>query len=145
MPCQTVTIKGRFPDEVIIPKLEDCVILNVTGENRTELTIQELAKMYAADPKGMMERYYDTCLILSGVVVSKAEEEGLVGLVGDMHVTFETGSTVKFVAEFEKFDHEADNLMLGEATRVIGRFSGDKDTGAGVLELWACFYAGPRK
>lgn len=142
VPLQIVTIKGRFPDEVVTPELEDCVILNVTGEIQTVLAIQELAKAYAADPKGVMERYYDTCLIVSGVVASKVEEEGV---VGDVHVAFETGSNMKFIADFLKFQQEADRLQVGEAARIIGRFRGDKFSGVGVLEMSGFIYAGPGK
>jgi hypothetical protein len=118
------------------------VILNVTGENRTTLTVQELAKAYAADPKGTMEMYYDKSLILTGIVESKVEDERQ---VGDVHVTFETGSKVKVVADFDKLEGEAGHLKIREAAQIIGRFTGDKSSEAGALRLRLCFYVGAGK
>ena len=139
VPCQTVTLKGRFPDKFIIPQLRDCVILKVTGENSTTFTVIELARAYDSDPKGFMDEYYDTCLIISGVVESKTEDDGL---VAEVHVTFKTDSNVKVVADFLKWGRDADRLKVGEPARIVGRFSGDHNSEPDILNLWACFYAG---
>lgn len=139
-PGQIVTLKGRFPDSFILIGLRDCVILKVTGENRTTLSVVQLARAYASDPKGFLEDYHDTCLVLTGVVQSMVNDGENVGHV---HVYLKTDSNVIVKAEFYSWRHETDRLRIGQPARIVGRFSGED--GPGALKLWACIYAGRPK
>ncbi len=70
-PGQQCTIRGK-----VVPKnypyvLEECEIVNASGESSLRLDAEPLAKEYRADPNGFGEKYDGKMIVLDGLVTHR--------------------------------------------------------------------------